>query len=348
MSRLRVAILTHEDLVPPDDLAPPSSEAAEPSPAFLAVKREWGVAEGLVKRGHFVRFLGVSDDLMPIRRLVEEWRPHVLFNLLMEFQDVGSYQVHVAAYLELLRVAYTGCNPTGILLARDKAVSKKILRYHRIATPAFAVVRRGQRGRARRDLRFPLMVKSVDEEASFGIAQASVVRDAAQLEERVAFVHDSVGTAALVEEYVEGRELTISVLGNERLATFPVWELYFDELPEGTLPIATAKVKWDVAYQKKLGIRTGPARPLSDDAQARIARLARRVYRVLGLSGYARLDLRMTPEGRVYVIEANATPDITYDEDFAESARAAGLDYPALLQRILNLARRYRPPAGRV
>jgi D-alanine-D-alanine ligase len=191
-------------------------------------------------------------------------------------------------------------------------------------------------------------VKSVDEEASFGIAQASVVNDAKQLAERVAFVHESSGSDALVEQYVSGRELTISVLGNERLTTFPVWELYFDELPEGTLPIATAKVKWDVAYQKKLGIRTGRADPMSDETARRVAHLARRVYRVLGLSGYARLDLRMTDEGRIYVIEANATPDITYDEDFAESAEAAGIPYPKLLERILRLAADYKPHWKRV
>ncbi len=346
MKPLRIAVLTHEDLVPPDDLEPPVGKA-DPSPEFLAVKREWGVADALRKLGHTVRFLGVSNDLMPIRRMIEEWEPHALFNLLMEFQDVGSYQIHVTAYLELLQVPYTGCNPVGILLAREKAVSKKILRYHRIPTPSFAYFPRGQRGRMRRDLHFPLIVKSVEEEASLGIAQASVVRDEEHLAERVAFIHESVGTAALVEEYVEGRELTISVLGNERLTAFPVWELYFDDLPAGTLPIATAKVKWDVAYQKKLGVRTGPADPLSEEDQKRIARLARRIYRVLGLSGFARIDLRVTEDGRLYVIEVNATPDITFDEDFAESARAAGLEYPELLQRILNLALRYTTPAAR-
>jgi D-alanine-D-alanine ligase len=342
VKRQRVAILTHEDLIPPDEVE------ALSEPEFLKIKREWGVADALVQSRHIVRFIGVSHDLMPIRRMVEEWRPDVLFNLLMEFQDVGPYQVHVTAYLELLNTAYTGCNPTGILLARDKAVSKKILRFHRIPTPAFAVYRRGRAVRPRRDLPFPLIVKSVDEEASYGIAQASVVRDARQLAERVAFVHESVGTDALAEEYVAGRELTISVLGNRRLTTFPVWELYFDELPEGTLPIATAKVKWDVAYQKKLGIRTGPADPMPEPTARRLAHLARRVYRVLGLSGYARLDLRMTDDGRIYVIEANATPDITYDEDFAESAEAAGLPYPKLLDRILQLARDYEPHWKRV
>ncbi len=342
MSRKRVAILTHEDLVPPDEVSSLSEQE------FLKIKREWGVADALVKSRNIVRFIGVAHDLMPIRHMVEEWRPDVLFNLLMEFQDVPAYQAHVASYMELLGVAFTGCNPMGILLTRDKAVSKKILRYHRIPTPAFAVYRRGRAARPRRDLPFPLIVKSVDEEASFGIAQASVVNDAKQLAERVAFVHESSSGDALVEEYVSGRELTISVLGNERLTTFPVWELYFDELPEGTLPIATAKVKWDVAYQKKLGIRTGRADPMSDETARRVAHLARRVYRVLGLSGYARLDLRMTDEGRIYVIEANATPDISYDEDFAESAEAAGIPYRKLLQRILRLAVDYEPRWKRV
>jgi D-alanine-D-alanine ligase len=342
VSRKRVVILTHEDLIPPDDVSGLSEQE------FLKFKREWGVADALVKMRNIVRFVGVSHDLTPIRSIVEEWKPDVLFNLLMEFQDVGPYQVHVTAYLELLNTAYTGCNPAGILLARDKALCKKILRYHRVPTPGFAVYRPGQTVRARRDLPFPLIVKSVDEEASYGIAQASVVSDVKQLAERVAFVHESVGTDALVEEYVAGRELTISVIGNERLTTFPIWELYFDELPEGTLPIATAKVKWDVAYQKKLGIRTGKADPMPDEEARRIARLARRVYRVLGLSGYARLDLRVTEEGRVYVIEANATPDITYDEDFAESAEAAGIPYPKLLQRIIRLAAAYQPHWKRV
>jgi D-alanine-D-alanine ligase len=342
VSRKRVVILTHEDLIPPDDVKGLSEQE------FLKFKREWGVADALVKMRNIVRFVGVSHDLTPIRSIVEGWKPDVLFNLLMEFQDVGPYQVHVTAYLELLNTAYTGCNPAGILLARDKALCKKILRFHRIPTPAFAVYRRGQRVRARRDLPFPLIVKSVDEEASYGIAQASVVSDVKQLAERVALIIVSVVTDALVEEYVSGRELTISVIGNDRLATFPIWELYFDDLPEGTLPIATAKVKWDVAYQKKLGIRTGKADPMSEEDARRIARLARRVYRVLGLSGYARLDLRVSEADRVYVIEANATPDITYDEDFAESAEAAGIPYPKLLQRIIRLATAYEPHWKRV
>ncbi|UCE86188.1 MAG: ATP-grasp domain-containing protein [Deltaproteobacteria bacterium] len=341
MSRLRVAVLTHEDLVPPE-----SREGLD-AKELQRTKTEYDVVHAVDALGHERRVVGVSWDLLPIRRVVEEWKPHVVFNLLMEFRDVGVFQAHVAGYLELLGAHYSGCNPRGIMLSRDKVLSKKILRFHRIPTPAFAVYRPGREVRPRRWLAFPQIVKSVDEEASLGIAQASVVRDADQLRARVAFIHDHVGSDALVEEYIHGRELTVSVLGNARLQTFPVWEMVFENLPDGSVPIATERAKWDLAYQKRVGIDTRAARGLSAERRSRIAALARRVYRALGLSGYARVDLRLADDGRVFVIEANATPDIANDEDFASSAAATGIAYPALIQRVLNLGRRYRPPYKR-
>jgi D-alanine-D-alanine ligase len=334
---LRVAILTHEDLIPPTPLKDVDDKER------LAFQTERDVYVALRKLGHDVRFLGVSWDLLPIRELVEEWKPDVVFNLLMEFQDVGAFQVHLVSYLELLGVPYTGCNPRGILLSRDKAVCKKILRHHRIPTPDFAVFDPGRRVRPPRDLGFPLIVKSVDEEASFGIAQASVVRDAEQLDERVRFIHQHVGTPAIAEEYVDGRELTVSLLGNHRLSAFPVWEMQFRNLPDGAVPIATERAKYDKAYQKRVGIRCGRARDLPEAVVRRIDRLARRTYKALGLSGYARLDLRLTSEGKVFVIEVNATPDVKRDEDFAQSGKVAELEYGPLLQRILDLGIRYRP-----
>ncbi|MGI9592547.1 MAG: D-alanine--D-alanine ligase family protein [Myxococcota bacterium] len=337
MKRLRVIVLVHEDLVPPESAAGLSEKELQ------SVKTEFAVADTLRKMGHEIQVLGVSDDLMPIRRLVDGWRADVVFNLLMEFQNVPAYQAHVASYLELLGVPFTGCNPLGILLSRDKALSKKILLHHRIPTPRFHVLPYGKRSKPpRRALRYPMIVKSVDEEASLGISQASVVQDEEKLLERAAFIHEKVGSAAIAEEYVEGRELTVSVIGNDRLTTFPPWELVFKKLPEGSLPIATEKAKFDLDYQKRVGIDSRPAK-LSEAEERRIHRIARRVYRELGLSGYARIDLRMTEEGHLYVIEANATPDIASDEDLALSAKRAGLDYPKLLQRILNLARAYRP-----
>ncbi|MCG8588630.1 MAG: ATP-grasp domain-containing protein [Proteobacteria bacterium] len=331
MKRRRVVVLTHEDAVPPTTLSGLSDREK------LQVKREFHVVKALRELGHEVRVLGVAHELVPIRELVEEWKPHVVFNLLIEFQDEAAYQMHIASYLELLKVPYTGCNPRGLLLARDKALSKKIFRFHRIPSPAFAVFRRGRRFRMAPYARLPLIVKSVDEDASMGVSQASIVRDEEQLRERVEFVHRTVGTDALAEEYIEGRELTIAVLGNQRLTTFPVWEMFFKKLPEGTEPIATHKVKWDPDYQKKVGIGTGRAKNLSQETETQIASLARRVYRALDLSGFARMDLRLTDAGRIYVIEANATPDLSRDEDLAESAKAAGLAYPELLQRIVGL-----------
>jgi len=338
MKPLRVLVLTHADLVPPDSLEGRSERE------IAAWRKEYDVCAGLRELGHEVLVLGVSHDMEPIRQHVEGYRPQVVFHLLMEFQDVAAYQAHVTSYLELLRVPYAGCNPRGLLLARDKALSKMLFRVHRIPTPAFVVFPRERAVRVPKKLDYPRIVKAVNEEASLGIAQASIVHDEEKLRERVAFVHRRVGTDAIAEQYVPGRELTISVLGNDRLTTFPVWEMFFENLPEGSEPIATARVKWDLEYQRRVGIDTGPARDLAPEVATEVARIAKRTYRALGLSGYARIDLRLTDAGRLFVIEANPNPDLTRDEDFALSAEAAGIDYPALLQRILVLGMRHPSP----
>jgi len=333
---MRVLLLLHADLVPPESIEGMSEVEVAP------FRTEFDVRAGLQKLGHEVHLLPVADELGPIRHAIRELRPHIAYNLLVEFQGVGIYDAHVVSWLELQKCAYSGCNPRGMLLARDKALSKKILAWHRIPVPQFAVFPLGKRAKPKRSLRYPQIVKSTIEEATRGISQASIVHDAERLAERVDFVHRNVGTDAIAEEYVEGRELTIGVLGNLRLQTFPVWEMRFNKLPEGTAAIATERVKWDLAYQQKLGIETGRAEGLDAELEARIARLAKRVYRALGLSGYARMDLRLAPDGRVWVLEANPNPEISFGEDFADSAASVGIAYPALLQRILNLGRRYR------
>src|SRR5690606_11621480 len=228
-------------------------------------------------------------------------------------------------------------------LAHDKLLTKKILAYHRVPTPRCAFYPGGARVRPVRRLRFPLIVKSSFEDASLGIAQASVVSSPEKLVERVRFMHERFGTDAIVEEYVEGRELYVGVIGNRRLQTLPVWEMTFNRWAEGAPRIATEKVKWDRAYQRAHDIKTGPAQGLDRAVVTRIERISRQVYRALGLSGYARIDLRLGPDDKVWVLEANGTPDLARDEDFAESARAAGIEYPALIQRILNLGLSWRP-----
>jgi D-alanine-D-alanine ligase len=332
LRRLRVAVLCHAALVPPDRLAGLDERARE------EVETEWDVARALRAAGHEVRFVGLADSLAPLDRLVERWRPHAVVNLLMEFAGEAALAAHVVAHLELRGVAVTGCDARGLLLTRDKALAKTILRHHGLPTPDFAVHPRGRRAARAPRLRFPLIVKALDEEASRGIAQASVVRSAARLRERVAFVHRRVGCDAIAEEYVEGRELTVGVLGNARLTVLPAWELRFARLPARALPIATERAKFDPAHRRRIGVRRGRARGLSAEAAAELARLARRAYRALGLSGHARLDLRLDRGGRPQLIEVNAAPDLAAGEDLAASAAAAGIPYPRLLERILALA----------
>ena len=338
MRKLRVLVAMHEELVPPPD--------AEKLPASATwdYQMELDVVRTLRDLGHEVTTLGVGEELRPVRDAIAEQKPHVLFNILSWFHGVVAYEAHFVSFLELCKQPYTGCNPRGITLAGDKALSKQILTWHRIPVPAFAVFPlRTRKAKLPRRMTFPVIVKSAIEHGSAGIAQASVVRTDDELAERVAFLHRTLQTDVVVEQFLAGREFTVSVLGNERLETFPIWELWFDKLPEGNEPIATARVKWDVDYQKHVGLRTGRARDLPADVEERIHAIARRTYRALHLSGYARIDLRMDAEGRVYVIEANVNNDLTPGEDFPDSAASAGVDYPQLLQRIVSTGLAYKP-----
>lgn len=331
MKKLRVLAMVHRDLVPPDTIEGLSDEEIAPW------KTEYDVTATLHDLGHNVRILGLDSDLSVLRRAVEEWKPHVVFNLLEEFDGEAVFDQNVVSYLELLRVPYTGSGPRGLILARDKALSKQILRHHRVRVPEFAVFRRGRKIKRPVNLGFPLFVKSLIEEASMGISQASIVEDDERLAERVAFIHDRIGTDAIAEQYIEGREFYVGVIGNERLQVLPTWELLFTRAPKDVPRIATSRVKWDAKVQKKYGVMTREAKGLPPRVAEAIPRLCKRIYRELGLSGYARMDLRMAEDGKLYVLEANPNPQLAYGEDFAESAHAGGIGYEMLIQRIVNL-----------
>lgn len=336
MKRLRVLVLMHEDLVPPEQLNGHDLSTVE-------WRTEYDVVSTLRKLGHEVYPLGVKSDLGVIHSAIVAWKPDIAFNLLEEFDGVAVYDQHVVSYLELLRLPYTGCNPRGLMLARDKALTKKVLSFHRVPYPEFMEVPQGRAVKRRQWLTFPLIVKSSTEEASLGISQASIVADDQKLRERVAFIHDSVGSAALIERYIDGREFYVGVIGNGYLNVLPVWELIMDKLPDDARRIATERVKWSRKYQTKYGITSREAKNLPEGKIEEIQRLAKRVYRALGLSGYARIDMRMDLEGRLYVLEANPNPQIARAEDFADSAEKAGYQYKELLQEILNVGFRWRP-----
>jgi D-alanine-D-alanine ligase len=332
--KLRVLVLMHEDLVPPEDIS--SLSEAE----FHRVKTESDVLGALKTLGHETRPLGVRDAVLPIRRAIEEWEPDIVFNLLDEFQGEAIYDQHVVAYLELLRVPYTGNNPRGLVLARDKALSKKVAMYHRIPVPRFFVGRTGRRVRRPKRIEFPLIVKSLVEEASMGISKASIVRDDEALAARVQFVHERIETDAIVEEFISGREIYVGVLGNERLTALPPRELIVDDMEPGEELIATESLKHNVHYQEKHGVRIGTATDLPEGVAAALERASKRIYRMLSLEGYARIDYRLSREGRIYFLEANPNPELANYEELASAAASIGVSYDQLIQRILNLGLR--------
>ena len=330
MKKLRVLVLMHPDHVPPDSL-----ERLTPQEA-LALKAEYDIVQCLRQLGHEARPLGVQDEFLPIRDAVEEFKPHVVFNMLEEFHHNVLFDQNVVSLLELLRVPYTGCNPRGLILARSKSLSKKLLAYHRIPFPDFLVVPRGHRTRRPKKLEFPLFVKSLMEHASYGISQASRVEDDERLAERVTFIHESIGTDAIAERFIEGREIYVGVLGNDRLVALPPIELVFENMPANAALIATAKVKHDLAYQAKRGITLKPVEGLEPEVLERIARLAKRIYRTLELDGYARIDFRLSASNVPYFLDANPNPDISDGEEIASAAALVGMSYGDLVSRILN------------
>jgi len=333
--KLRIVVLCHEDLVPPDSIDGLEERDIQPW------KMEFDVISTLRHMGHTVQPVGLYSDLGAIRKPLEDLQPHLAFNLLEEFHGLALYDQHVVSFLELLKQPYTGCSPRGLTLAHDKALSKKILAYHRIPVPAFAVFPLKRKVFRPQRLKYPLLVKSLIEEGSVGIAHASVVHDDERLAERVELIHRQTGGPAIAEQYIEGREIYASVLGNNRLRTFTPWELIIERLAEGAPNIATSKLKWDYTYQEKVGVKTRAA-DLELDLHKKLDHLSKRIYRALHLSGYARLDFRLTPEGEFYLLEANPNPNLSFGEDFAEAAEHSGVAYDELLHRIINLGLGYQ------
>ena len=335
--KLRIIVLVHQDLVPPDSLDGLSDKEK------LEVKTEYDVISTLKKMGHDVYPVGLYNQLNVIGDALLEHKPHIAFNLLEEFHGYPLYDQHVVSYLELMKQAYTGCNPRGMTLAHDKALTKMILSYHRIQVPNFAVFPMNRKVRRPKRLKFPLLVKSISEEGSVGIAQASIVHDDEKLSQRVEFIHSKNKTAAIAEEYIKGREIYVGVIGNTNIQTYAPWELLMEKLPEGSENIATLKVKWDPAYQEKVGVATRAADLTPEQLKA--ARTAFKTNLPLHVSEWiCAARLRMTEDGQFYLLEANPNPQIAHKEDFADSAEYSGVPYDQLLQKIITVGLNY---AGR-
>jgi D-alanine-D-alanine ligase len=305
----------------------------------------------LRRLGHEVETLAVFDDVKDIFDKVRAFKPEVVFNLCETFFSDRAHEQNIPALLELMKVPYTGAGPDALMLCKDKALAKKLLVFHHIRVARFVVSSRARPLRRLARFAFPAFVKPVGEESSDGIAKASLVKSEADAIERARFVHERFETDALIEEYIDGRELYLGVLGNKRLTVLPPREIFFGEptpaAEPGELPapeeadaprFATAKAKWDDVYRKKWKIRNGPAGPLPQGLERKLGELARRVYQILHIRGVGRIDVRLTAAGEIVVIEANPNPSLAKEDDFAQAASEAGMDYDALIQRILENA----------
>jgi D-alanine-D-alanine ligase len=301
---------------------------------------EYQIAHALRELGHEIRLLGVRDDLEYLVRHLSEWGPDLLFNGAEAFRGDESLEYLLPGLLEAEGYRYTGALPLGLQVTRNKAISKKVLAYFGIPVPGFVSYRLHEEVESPPDLTFPLIVKPLQADASAGISQASVVQDVDALAERVSFVHERFGQGAIAEEFVDGRELYVSIIGNDdALEVLPITEMVFDK--RRTKPkerIATQFAKWDESYRERRGIRNVLARPIAKSVRQRITETCRTAYRALWLRDYARLDLRLTADGQVWVLEANANPFISYGHDMANAAAKAGMEYRDLIQRIVDSA----------
>ncbi len=303
-------------------------------------KTEAAVLRALAELGWPHEHQAIFDDLDLVRQKVASFRPDVIFNLADQFRNNRALDQNIASFLALTGIPFTGCGASGLTLCKHKAISKKILSYHRIRIPHFVTIPRGKRPVRPGHLKFPILVKPLKEEASYGIAQASFVETDEQFKERVVYLHENTDNDVIAEEYIEGRELYVGLIGNHRLQAFPVRELVFREVPPDEPKIATYKAKWDEAYRQRWGLENRFAEGLDEALVRHIEATCKRIYHLLTIDGYARIDLRMTAANELYFIEANPNPALAPDEDFAESALKAGITYPQLIERITRLGLR--------
>lgn len=331
--RLRILVLTHTEFLPPDDVSSLSKDEQ------FRMRTEIDVIRALRELGHHVFPFGIHDDFAPLKQALSHHNVELVFNLLEEFRDEAALDYNIVAYLEAIGMPYTGCNPRGLIVGRDKALSKKVVTYHRVHAPRFAVYRKGRPVTRPSRLEFPLIVKSLSADSSTGIAEASIVRSDEKLRERVEFVHRTVGTHAIVEQYIDGRELYVTVLGHTRLTTLPPWEFLFDDLRADAPHIATSRVKWDQRYQDRHNLYIQEAN-LTPALERALASASRRIYRALNFSGYARIDYRLQHDGKLYFLEANPNPDIQENSEAVGAAESAGFTYPGFISRLVALGLR--------
>jgi len=299
------------------------------------------VCHALKENGYDVRLLGIFNDITPLLEEVKEFKPDLIFNMVEVFDDKTHFDKNIGAFLEMIGIPYTGAGADALFICNNKALAKKILRFHKIHVARFHTFYRGHRVWWPKTIRLPAIVKPLCEEASRGISQASVVDNSEAFIERIRFIHESMNADAIAEEYIEGRELYVSVIGNKRLIVLPPRELKFGNMPEDEPRIATYKAKWDDNYRDRWGIKSVHAGKLTNGIGEKIEDVCKRAYRALNIHSYIRFDIRLTPSGQVYIIEPNANPCIAKIDEVAQSAAKIGISYNQLIRKIVMIPLTY-------
>jgi len=336
---MRIAVVFDADFESPEQhAAQAAKEIANRSNA--EPEMHYQIANSLKKNGHEVLLFGITDDPHAMSRQLGDWKPDLVFNATEAFLDNSNLDYLVPALLEAEGYRYTGAPPLALLVTRNKAMSKKILAFHDVKVPSFKSFRVGEIPDDTTNLRFPVIVKPLASDASEGISQASIVHDVKSLADRVVWIHEKFEQPAIAEEYIEGREIYATMLGNgDSVEVLPLVEMLFEHA--GSRPedrIATQKSKWDLGYRKRRGIRNVFARKLAKTAHERLLKTCYAAFRAFWLRDYARIDVRITEDNEVWFIEANANPFPSYGHDSAESAHKHGLRYDAFIQRIVDEA----------
>ncbi len=343
---LKIAILYDtweddgEEPTAPAEAAPPAGRVKKKRKASKRARRpkldREEIFDALGKLGHEPSYLvldGRDQSLLAVARCNAD----LIFNLTESYAGDDTKDMNLAAYLELLDKPYTGADPHALYLAQDKSLAKKVFHFHKIRTPFFAVSYKGRTDHAH-DIEFPLIVKPMSEDGSIGIDASSVVESVKELMEKIHYIHEQFDSPALIEEYIEGREIYAAILGEEKAEALPLVELDLSKLPEGTPRIASTDVKWEKdsdAYRKT---RSHVVEDLDEKTTTRIQEKAIAAYQALKLRDYGRIDMRLTAKGEIYVLEANPNPWLSSGAEFAMAARKSGRTYTDLMRDIVDLA----------
>jgi D-alanine-D-alanine ligase len=336
MSRLKIAVLYDRVLVPESEVAVAGADRGPVTRTLDKKEVEEEVADVLVKLGHETvmhELDGTPKSLLALARLDCD----LIFNLTESFADDDTADFKIAAFLDLIGKKYTGSGTHGLLLAQDKALAKKIFAFHGILTPVFAKSYRGRLDFSH-DLQFPVIVKPSREDGSIGIEFSAVVSSIRELMERMDWLHANFDSPVLIEEYIEGRELYVGVLGNDKPEALPIVELDLSKLPDGTPRIAAAEVKWGKGTKAYRDTKSVIADNLSDETVLALQQTAVAAYQALELRDYGRVDMRLQPDGRVHVIEVNPNPWLSSRAEFAMAGRKSGRPYTRLVEEIVELA----------